>query len=246
MDPITIGAIGGLLGGAGQLVGAFSGGPDYGGNVRIEPWTKYTWAKSFGEQQRQFDIAADESIQRRVADAKAAGIHPLYALGLGPTGSTGGPGASSFATSNVDEMSTGDRVARAGSAINRMADALFELDVRKKEAEVRLTEIEAARAASDLQRSGSPGTAQTEARDLYVRWWDNLAGRYVWLPSSEAGVEMPETVGAGYWGKAKMYDKRETAKERKRIRREAAKGFRWSSGPCKGLTASECDQRRAR
>ncbi len=49
---------------------------------------------------RQFDEQMDQTIQRRVVDAKAAGIHPLFALGASagasPTVHAGGGGASAL------------------------------------------------------------------------------------------------------------------------------------------------------
>lgn len=60
-------------------------------------------------QQAQFDAAMDETIQRRVADARMAGIHPLAALGsspgAGPTITGAGLGAE------------GDAISRAGAAV---------------------------------------------------------------------------------------------------------------------------------
>lgn len=61
-DPATVSVIGSALGGAGSLVSAFSGG-DSGGLSEGQKWIQA------------------HPVLTRVNDAKAAGIHPLYALG---------------------------------------------------------------------------------------------------------------------------------------------------------------------
>ena len=77
MDPI-IGA--GLLSLGGSLFGASKASSSH--------------KQSLAQAQQQFDSQMDQSVQRRVTDAKKAGIHPLFALGASvgasPTLSAGG------------------------------------------------------------------------------------------------------------------------------------------------------------
>ncbi len=67
------------------------------------------------QAQAQFDALMDTSVQRRVADARSAGIHPLFALGASagasPTMHAGGSPAPRGMTDAI--QSTANRVARA-------------------------------------------------------------------------------------------------------------------------------------
>ena len=164
MDPLSIAAVGTLLGGVGGLASAVLPTEQGSSNTRIEPWTRFTWAKSYEESKRRFDDVMDTTIQRRVADAKKAGLHPLFALGGSP-GSVGFvPGGMHFATSNVDDpYSLPKRVQSASSSLSKMARAMFDLDYRSKEMDVAMKEIEVQRMASELARRDSPGAPPVEA-----------------------------------------------------------------------------------
>lgn len=102
------------------------------------------------EARRQFDIQMNQSIQRRVADARAAGIHPLFALG-------GGVGASP--TAHVGEGIGGDPMQRA---VTEMAQALGVISQNKSQA--RLNEAEAA--YLDAQTARLKGDAASTGRDV--------------------------------------------------------------------------------
>lgn len=75
------------------------------------------------QAQRQFDAQMDQSVQRRVKDAKAAGVHPLFALGASV-------GASPTISAN-DPGSTGNPM---GSALQAMASTLNSLETNKAQA----------------------------------------------------------------------------------------------------------------
>jgi len=85
--------IGDILGGVGSLVGAFSNAAQGRENIRL---------------QKQF---AQHGIQWKVADAKAAGVHPLYALGAQ---------THSFAPVHTG---VGESLASAGQSFGRAVDA---------------------------------------------------------------------------------------------------------------------------
>jgi hypothetical protein len=106
------------------------------------------------QQQAQFDAMMDQTVQRRVKDAEAAGIHPLAALGISPsTGPT---------ITGVGAGAEGDAIARAGEAAGRgLANAaLAKAQVRNIDSQTALNEANRQLALSEAaRRSGlSPGT----------------------------------------------------------------------------------------
>ena len=92
--------------------------------------------------QRQFDAQMDEQVQRRVADAEKAGIHPLFALGASvgasPTLSSGG-------------RTQGSEAARAAQGLARNLAAA---QIAKTEAEAQLAASQAARVRQDMNSQG--------------------------------------------------------------------------------------------
>lgn len=111
MDPIVSAALvsaGGRL--AGQLLGGSGGGlsgaeknmmekqlmNQHEWNWRSFNSNRWQYARSMQEQRRQFNKAyrytqwqdwkkENQAIRRRVSDARAAGLHPLFALGISPS-----------------------------------------------------------------------------------------------------------------------------------------------------------------
>ena len=79
--------VGGLLNIGGGLLGDRS-------NRKIAAQNQALTREQMAMQRHQFNQQMDASIQRRVADARAAGVHPLFALGASvgasPTASIGG------------------------------------------------------------------------------------------------------------------------------------------------------------
>lgn len=100
-----IGEIGALAGGLGQLGIAAStltgGGPN-----RNAPSGNTVFWRTYDQSKRQFRQQMDEVIQRRVADARKAGVHPLYALGMSGASPTASviPGQSSSGSFKRDGL----------------------------------------------------------------------------------------------------------------------------------------------
>lgn len=94
MDPATIGA---LLGGVGQLAGGVGGLFGRGGGAVMQsmaPQQMFSAQTLLDLNLRDFAFQRDlaqKGIQWRVDDAKAAGLHPLFALGGGQAGFTPPP-----------------------------------------------------------------------------------------------------------------------------------------------------------
>lgn len=94
-----------------------------------ERWNQLAYGlgrDQFNEARRQFDVGHDyatRQAQIRVADAKAAGLHPLYALGasanISPTVSGGGfsPGAAPVAGQHPTGSAFDTGIAEAGRAV---------------------------------------------------------------------------------------------------------------------------------
>lgn len=156
----TIGAIGGALAGAGQaasgIAGLFGGGGGGGTN-----WTQLAIMREQAQLQREF---AQQGIQWRVADAKAAGIHPLYALG--GAGASYSPSAVSIGTGGGSDI--GADLARVGSGVSRAvaavsskedrSDAAYQSQMRimgldRANLENRLLETQIAASQAALMRS---------------------------------------------------------------------------------------------
>jgi hypothetical protein len=88
---------------------------------------------AFNESKRQFDQQMNESITRRVADAKNAGVHPLFALGASsgasPTTSFGGGSSAAPRISGMRELmssllETENDVKRSTKKVNEADAAL--------------------------------------------------------------------------------------------------------------------------
>lgn len=69
-------ALGGILGGIGQAAGGIGG--LFGGSKGGPDWTSIQLAREQAQMQKEF---AQNGIRWKVADAKAAGLHPLAAIG---------------------------------------------------------------------------------------------------------------------------------------------------------------------
>ena len=238
MDAVTLASLltasGTLLSGVGAVGGLFGGG----GGPDRDFWGRY-W--------RDYNLrkaAFYQPIQTRVADAEAAGIHPLFALGY--SGNVGGGGVQDFqpdvAADWYDRVGAlGDSLQQMGVARSQrkmqarqmeMAEETHEADLGRTKAETALIAAQAAQVLTE--QPGNTGDSAAGKRNLYVQWHDNLSGQDVWLPHEDANVEMPETVGAGYWAKGKYHDpdmqkRREIQwhkgmyrRERERLRRKVA------------------------
>ncbi len=107
------------------------------------------------QQQGQFDAQMDQTIQRRVKDAQAAGIHPLFALGASagasPTLTGGGPTGSGV----------GDAVSRIGARIAAAEIRAKEASANQSDAEADLANSKTATITQRLAASGRDGAQVT-------------------------------------------------------------------------------------
>lgn len=123
---IPFAAIGTALGGLGQAAGGIAG-LFGGGNNNNQYWQQLGIMREQAQLQREF---AQQGIQWRVADAKAAGIHPLYALGGG--GASYSPSAVSVGADGPSGL--GRDLADMGQGIGRAVGAASSKEDRAGEA----------------------------------------------------------------------------------------------------------------
>lgn len=97
---------------------------------------------------KQFDAQMDETIQRRVTDAKKAGIHPLYALGA----SSGASPTASISGQSSTGSIIGTGIAEAGRQIQSAMDPVSRAQVRQLDASAGRDEAEALYIASKTKR----------------------------------------------------------------------------------------------
>lgn len=133
-----LGGIGSFLGGVGSVVSGVSS--LFGGGRSQDN------SEAFAREQLQFQRdAATHGIRWRVADAEAAGIHKLYALG----GNTFSPAPIAYQGGGDDRPNIGDALAKMGQGVERAIGATMS----KKEREETAGEM--------IQRA-----QETENRDL--------------------------------------------------------------------------------
>jgi hypothetical protein len=119
---------------------------------RAQRAQELTWAR------QQFAQIMDESIQRRVADARKAGIHPLFAMGGNPSGS---PTITATASEGRSGSSGGEFASRAGSAITDAIIAAKAAEARKSDAEAAEANAKAAHISQRLNSQGRDGVQVT-------------------------------------------------------------------------------------
>ena len=219
-NPTTAGAAitagGSILGG---LLGGGDSGPGKTAQVR-----SYKLAKDQFEYQKTLN---KNQIQYKVADAKAAGLHPLYALGSSANFS---PTSYTPTGQNETGSALGRGIAEAGrSAGNLIAQqALVESQVGANQgAEARdyaaaaLANSQIARAqgeanyrqdqdimlADGMRKAGfnSRPYAITPTEEVYIKRWNNLKNRSEWHLNPELNLEMPEIVGGVYFAQGKLH-----------------------------------------
>lgn len=126
MDPVTAAA---GIGALGSLAGGFIGSSSA--------------KKARKQAQAQFNAQMDQSIQRRVIDAKKAGVHPLFALGASVGASpTISAGADNSMASGVEAAAqqTGNALQSWGN--RKIAAVERDLGIRQAEANISRTEAE--------------------------------------------------------------------------------------------------------
>ena len=155
--------------------------------------------------QAQFDAQMDETIQRRVADAKAAGVHPLFALGASagasPTLSAGGPSGEGEIVSRS--------IANMGRRIAEAQVAKLEADTSKSNAEAYLAANQAKRVEQEGSTAGRDqipeisvmplrrgtihnkrgGMPPPKHRQLYVWVQDNIKGGGMYVFHPDLGLD---------------------------------------------------------
>lgn len=132
-------AIGSVLGGLGQAAGGAAG--LFGGGSNNSGWQQLAIMREQAQLQREF---AQQGIQWRVADAKAAGIHPLYALG--GSGASYSPSAVSVGGGGGSDL--GRDLGNMGQGLGRAVAAASSKEDRAA------TEYSAAMRAMQLKRAG--------------------------------------------------------------------------------------------
>jgi hypothetical protein len=136
--------LGDLLDFAGGLIGQRQQNKQYKQSLAFE-------REKFGLARDQFNQQMDASVQRRVKDAQAAGIHPLFALGASV-------GSSPTMTAGSAPAPTGSAL---GDAVSRIGARVAAAEIKKNEAEAKQSEAEAALAdsktATIAQRLASTG-----------------------------------------------------------------------------------------
>lgn len=108
---------------------------------------------------QQFRQQMDESIQRRVADAKAAGVHPLFALGASvgasPTSTVVGSGLGDAVRGAADAMTRGyqrKEQAAKDEIIDARLERVAQAEISAKMAQANRDEAEAALINSNRKR----------------------------------------------------------------------------------------------
>lgn len=163
---MNLAGLGSILGGAaalGSATGLF-GSDDSGGNVRTEPFTRYSWQKSYELANRAYG----NQIYDRVQDARRAGVHPLFALGASSSGSP--PGAVALTGGGGEDAGFDWGAFGAGTeGVARGVDSFVrEHQRRRTRAQTAVSEAEAmiaaSRAARELQRTISVPSEVTLAQ----------------------------------------------------------------------------------
>lgn len=157
-------------------------------------------------QRDQFNDMMDQTVQRRVADAKKAGIHPLAALGMspgaGPTITGAGVGAE------------GRAIAEAGSAIGgaiaqRKAHVA---QMRNIESSTKLNEAQAGywNSLTSRQAETSPGTDGGALDALAIDQFNDVVPRQQYGPPVKRPEQSPGVaqVEEPLWTKARNKDGR--------------------------------------
>lgn len=159
--------LGSLISAGASLLGGFLGRKDAEETRRMQ----MEHAAKQEALQREF---AQSGIQWRVADAKKAGIHPIYALGSG--GATYTPTAAAFSTDTSLPSalaSAGQDIGRAVNAtqststrINAFTKAAQALSLEKGQLENEVLKLEIASKAGRLRQENAP--AMPTAGDAYL------------------------------------------------------------------------------
>lgn len=192
MDPVLLAT---LLGGTrvGELAGSFSGnqGGMTGGQINDQRFMNdFAWKQSLRQEEFQRDLAT-HGIRMRVADAEAAGLHPLVGAGINPAGGSpvsvnfggvgggGGPNRWERAASVVGQM--GQDIGRSITATASADEkAMQALQMERAKSETSRSFAEAAIANRQLQEMLKPPMPQAAYKQYVMP-----DGTLVWAPTPE-------------------------------------------------------------
>lgn len=164
-------------------------------NKRNQAFAYQQWLNNYNAQ-KEF---AQNGLRWKVEDAKAAGLHPLFAVGA--SGASYSPvNAQSYYENEKAGLANslsnmGQSIGRAVSAKETrqeriqkqlQEDQLFDLDVRQKEADIALTNARISALAAERQQQVPPmaNTSKSDIPDIgtWVRLPNN---NFVYLPSND-------------------------------------------------------------
>ena len=141
--------------------------------------------KSSKKSREQASYLAQNQIQMRVADAKAAGINPLVAMGITPYS------ASPSYVQGLDQLSqAGQDLGRAATMFLSRHErrAVANLELQKKAAEARNMELQNTRLEKEINSQPSP-MGSAEAREYGIVGQGNLGQNMVRVSPGEVRVE---------------------------------------------------------
>lgn len=145
-------------------------------------------ARSQYERQAAADREfAQHGIRWKVADARAAGIHPLYALGA----STSMPSASS-----VGDTSYGQGLAQAGQEVSRAVEATRTQEERRQAQEAAAARVEEERMhrrAAEIRAEEAHQSAMANDRVQREMWLSQIPGN---RSRAQVGPGLPDSVSS--------------------------------------------------
>lgn len=189
-----IGDVAAIAGAVSDISSVFGGDDDAGDQQRLAYW-----------QQKQF---AKKGIRWKVADARAAGIHPLYALNaptLTPNPIVVGQEDDGFSTA----------LGRVGARLSSYELAKQQERTRSLEERESLARVEQVKAQTDLisvqaaaARAAMLKNGVNSAPHKYIRTWNPFTKKMEWVPNPALGYEYPETLGAAIYARAAVEDEK--------------------------------------
>ena len=156
----ALSGLGSAAGGLSGLFGGKSGGTDWNKfNQEVQNQDRY-WMQN-ANLQREF---AQNSIQWRVADAKAAGIHPLFAMGANMGGASPTAYIPGGDSAPVDRGDMGASLSNMGQGIGRAVAAMQSKEEREVDA-MKVIQIENGHLQNELLKMQIASAQARLARD---------------------------------------------------------------------------------